>query len=362
MLIMKKEGKTTKILGHLLTLLTCALMLMAVVIQRDGRTFGHDLLPAAATTDTVITHRPDGTLVLDTRTITRDIIGYGGPIPLRILLADGVVTDIDILDNAETPSFLTAAQSVISGWIGLTPAEALAADVDAISGATFSSSAIIASVRRGMEYAIAGGISRPSLASQFEPWATPGFIASLIVILAGAILPLFFKNKIYRIIQLTLNVIVLGFWCGTFLNYTMILNFFSNGINVIASFITLLLLVVAFIYPLFGKKNHYCLWLCPLGSIQELAGKTVKYKLPISTRLLRALGYARQALWAVLMLLMWSGVYFSWIDYELFSAFLFGEAAIGIVIAGILLVLLSVVVNRPYCRFICPTGTLLSNI
>jgi polyferredoxin len=58
------------------------------------------------------------------------------------------------------------------------------------------------------------------------------------------------------------------------------------------------------------------------------------------------------------MLVMWCGVWFDWMNYELFSAFLFNQAAWGVIVAALLFVALSFVVQRPYCRFVCPTGSL----
>lgn len=58
------------------------------------------------------------------------------------------------------------------------------------------------------------------------------------------------------------------------------------------------------------------------------------------------------------MLAMWSGVWFSWMDYELFAAFLFDRAPYVLTVVAVAVVILSVFVNRPYCRFICPTGSL----
>lgn len=349
----------TKIATHLLSLLTCALMLAAVVVQRDGRVFGHDLKPSAEVqADSVVLRQPDGSLTVNTTSIAKDIIGYGGPVPLQIELAGGVVSDVVFLRNAETPSFLESVEPLLDKWNGLTPEQVLSLDVDAVSGATYSSSAVIATMHRAMDYMQNNSVAPRPFYADFEKWLSPAFIVSLLVVLCGAIVPLFFKHKVYRLVQLTLNVAILGFWCGTFINYTMILSFFANGINVIGSFVSVVLLVVAFIYPLFGHKSHYCNWICPLGSIQELAGRAVPYKLRLSPGLVKGLDIFRQVLWAVLMLLMWTGVYFSWIDYELFTAFLFGDAAIGVVAAAVVVVALSTVVNRPYCRFVCPTGCL----
>ena len=71
--------------------------------------------------------------------------GFNGPTPLLIALdADGRIKNIVILENQETPNF---AKRVVEGglyeaWNGLTVDEALGKDVDAISGATYTSNGV----------------------------------------------------------------------------------------------------------------------------------------------------------------------------------------------------------------------------
>ena len=71
--------------------------------------------------------------------------GFNGPTPLLIALdADGRIKNIVLLENQETPNF---AKRVVEGglyeaWNGLTVDEALGKDVDAISGATFTSNGV----------------------------------------------------------------------------------------------------------------------------------------------------------------------------------------------------------------------------
>ena len=71
--------------------------------------------------------------------------GFNGPTPLLIALdADGRIKKIVLLDNQETPNF---AKRVVEGglyeaWNGLTVDEALGKDVDAISGATYTSNGV----------------------------------------------------------------------------------------------------------------------------------------------------------------------------------------------------------------------------
>ena len=185
-------------------------------------------------------------------------------------------------------------------------------------------------------------------------------ICVLIVILLGAILPLFVHKPGYRLVQQLLNVGVLGFWGGTFIDYAMMERFVASGFTTtLAWFTTLALLVVGFIYPLFGHSAHYCSWMCPYGALQDLAGHCSKRKLHLSPALTRWLDRFRMALWVVLLCLLWAGWGASWIDYEIFTAFIVNSASWAVIGTGIGFVLLSVFIPRPFCRFVCPTGSIL---
>ena len=71
--------------------------------------------------------------------------GFNGPTPLLIALdAEGRIKTVALLENEETPRF---AQRVVEGglyesWNGLTPDEALNKEVDAVSGATYTSNGV----------------------------------------------------------------------------------------------------------------------------------------------------------------------------------------------------------------------------
>ncbi len=93
-------------------------------------------------------------IVLQSSPYTNKIIGFAGPTPLEITLDNsGKISNIKLLKNKDTPSYI---QMVIDGgllnaWNGLTPQEALAKQVDAVSGATFSSHGIIQTVQKRLE-------------------------------------------------------------------------------------------------------------------------------------------------------------------------------------------------------------------
>lgn len=342
-----------------MSLITCILIIMAVSIRRDGKLLGHDLKTKAKTESISadsLQISDDGTITINTTMLGKDIVGYGGAVPLEITIKDGKVVKVNALENSETPEFFQQASQLLTAWDGKTIEEAQQMKVDGISGATFSSKAIIGNMQRGLEYAAKDSAKSSSSTSLDLSVKT---IIGLLVVLMAAILPLFIKDKRYRMFQQVLNIAVLGFWCGSFLNYTSIISYMSNGMNILMLLTPVVMLITAFVYPLFGKKAYYCTNVCPFGSLQELAGRCVGYKAKMKPSTAKRLDQFRQWLWALLMLALWTGAWFDWIDYEPFSAFVVQSASWVVIAIAITFVALSTVITRPYCRFVCPTGSLL---
>jgi len=375
--MVKRQRKGVMV--RLLSLVVVMLVLSAAAILRDGRIFGHDLRQTHAAVVSVaqgsdtLSVQPDGTFVVNTRMLAKDVQGYGGPVPLKIHIdKDGRLTAIEAEPNAESPSFFDRAKELFSRWQGKTIDEAMAEDVDAVSGATFSSKAIIRNVQRGLAYAKQHGLADGGKGAQEESaertvatgW-TLGSIVALIAVLLGAVVPLFTNNRRLHLVQLVVNVVVLGLWTGTFVSYTLFLRLFAGGVSLSAIgtlAAPLLMLIVALLYPLAGRSGHYCAHVCPFGSAQELAGKLSRRKLRITPRVLRVLTALRNLLWGVLMALLLTGTCTAWIDYELFTAFIYSSASVWVIVLAMLFLVLSVWVPRPYCRFVCPTGALMKSV
>ena len=383
--------------ARLLSLVVVVLILAAAAILRDGRILGHDLRKAHEATalkNDTLEVTPDGAFVVNTKPLAKDVQGYGGPVPLKIHIKDGRVAAVEAEPNAESPDFFNRAKELLNHWQNKSVDEALAEEVDAVSGATFSSRAIIANMQRGLAYAkqhgqwgedgSAGALrtSAPPIeggsAGALETSAPPivgssvgahgtsiPSIVALIAVLLGAVVPLFYNNRRLHLVQLAVNVVVLGLWTGTFVSYTLFLRVFAGGVSVStigALAAPLLMLIVALIYPLAGRSGHYCANICPFGSAQELAGKLSRRKLRITPRVLKLLSVLRNLLWGVLMALLLTGTCTAWIDYELFTAFLYSSASVWVTVLAALFLVLSVWVPRPYCRFVCPTGALIKSV
>ena len=74
-----------------------------------------------------------------------EVEGFNGPTPLLIIIdAEGRIKEVVLLENQETPRFV---QRVVDGglfesWNGLTPEKAINKEVDAVSGATYTSNGV----------------------------------------------------------------------------------------------------------------------------------------------------------------------------------------------------------------------------
>lgn len=334
----------------------------SATVLRDGHLFGHDLrLHGSKAAPQAETIESDGSIRISTASICRDVSGYSGAVPVEIVVKDDTVCSVTPLENFETPAFFNRVikSGIMDKWIGKSVSDARSMPVDGVTGATYSSNALIANVHGALDYYADSNLSEMSSNSSADTMTPVGCI-SLVVVLMAAIVPFFVRNSKYRVVQQVLNAGILGFWAGTFVDYTMMMGYMSNGLTLSASFVPVVMLAVAFIYPLFGYPGHYCAWVCPLGSLQELASRcNPHYKIRLSPRMVKVLSAARMILWGCLMLCLWTGAWVSWIDYELFTGFIVESAAVGVLAVGALFILLSLIIPRPYCRFVCPTGTLM---
>ena len=92
--------------------------------------------------------------VIYTGDIANKVIGYNGTTPLNIKVKNGVIEDIEVLPNQESPSYLKRAKDkVLPQYIGKTVAEAKSLKPDIATGATYTSQALIKNIQMGLDKA-----------------------------------------------------------------------------------------------------------------------------------------------------------------------------------------------------------------
>ena len=108
-------------------------------------------LMSASRNDGVIT-KENGMTVINTTELTRDVKGFKGSTPVKIYIKKNKVVKVEALPNQETPRFFDKVKPLLKYWEGKSVDKAIKDEPDAITGATYSSDAIMKNVQIGLEY------------------------------------------------------------------------------------------------------------------------------------------------------------------------------------------------------------------
>ena len=383
-----KQQNLIYLLQRLLSLLVVFLMLAAAAVW-TGRLFGRDIglsankaeekkhavqttltadalsalgLPTGVSltpkdSATWLVAAGDSGVIVSSKPFTKDVQGFSGPVPVYVWFdADGVICGIAAADNAETPDFFRSAfESIAPAWKGQS-AESASPQVDAVTGATYTRRALTANIHAAVDAynaSTSAYVVQPAIG-----WAKTIAVGAVLII-GIAVSLIKKKQKWLRIALLLLNVGVLGFWCGQFLSLSLLKGFVANGFDPIIALPSVLMLAASLLLPLFGRKKHYCTWVCPFGSLQELAAMVGLPHIKIGQKAWRVMGQARTFVLALLLLLLWTGFGAWLLDYEPFSAFIFTTASPAVLILAGTFVVTGLFVPRLWCHTFCPVGELL---
>ena len=120
----------------------CAVVLAAAVAVILGCTPGDENMT-----------KKDGVYIVNTTKLGADVQGYNGPTPLNIYIKDDKIQKVEALPNDETPGFFQRVQNeLLSKWNGMDVKKAATAEIDAVTGATYSSNAVKENVKIGVKY------------------------------------------------------------------------------------------------------------------------------------------------------------------------------------------------------------------
>ncbi|MDD7318135.1 MAG: FMN-binding protein [Prevotellaceae bacterium] len=101
----------------------------------------------------VMVRQSDGSYVVNTTTLAKDVIGFRGNTPLKLYIKDNKIIKVEPLPNHETPSFFDKVKKgLLSKWCGMKVSKVSATEMDGVTGATFSSKAVKENVKRGAKY------------------------------------------------------------------------------------------------------------------------------------------------------------------------------------------------------------------
>ena len=311
--------------------------------------------------------------VFSSEDLSPEVRGFGGRMNLGIYVdTTGKLINFHIIRSNETPAYL----ELLNQWQDLLKERQLFhhqpfAEIDAVSGATVSSEAILSALQSsGKRFAtqilgqtLQPGIEEKAPRANYLPdahgtYLVGAFVLTLIVIYSGG----FWS----RLAVLCFNLIAGGIILNAQYSSEQIATLLSLHTPAIGLSGTFLLVVaIPLLAVVFG--NIYCGYICPFGAAQELLGYVIpgRFKQPIPRRIMQKARFVKYVVLFVLIIVFFLSRNRTTLAADpligifnlRFSIFNFQSSMLLIV--AITLVA-SIFYTRFWCRYLCPAGAFLS--
>ena len=101
----------------------------------------------------VMKKEKDGTYVVNTTTLAEDVEGYTGPTPLEVHIKKNKIVKVVMLKTPDGPKYVAKVKKgMLPAYEGVSVKKGTVPEVDAVTGATFTSKAVQENVRRAVDY------------------------------------------------------------------------------------------------------------------------------------------------------------------------------------------------------------------
>ncbi len=303
--------------------------------------------------------------VLRTSPLCDKIVGYSGPTDTLLALDPAMkVVGIRVRSSADTKQHVADVKSdeyfmslwTDKSWDEVADMEPQKAHIEGVSGASLTSLCIANSIHQRFKLVAQGAVHAPP-----PRWHAPDYL--LVVILAVACAFTFThlrgRSWLRRIFQLTLIAYV-GILSGQMVSQSQLAGWAASGVPWRIAPGMAILTAAALLLPWSTRRPVYCSHLCPHGAAQEWIGRLSPWRLRIPAGLQSALRWLPPGLLALVLAITLLNLPFDLAGIEPFDAYLFrraGMATIAVAVAGLFI---SVFVPMAYCKYGCPTGSLLN--
>jgi NosR/NirI family transcriptional regulator, nitrous oxide reductase regulator len=299
--------------------------------------------------------------------------GYAGPISLLVGMdLEGKVTGVSLLAHKETPGYAEEITSpkFLRQFAGKRLGDRFetGVDVDAIARATISSQAVADSIREAMQAKapelIEGYSETPSVRSLVNLdwksvvtiiWVIISFVLLLFALKSGA------RTWIRRTIQIgsLLMIGVVGVTYITSLHFGSFL--LTQPPPVMQALALYAVLAFALITALFWGRA-YCGYMCPLGTLFDLAGYLLPRRFILRAGTDRALKWVKRIMLVAALALALGLGSVAVLKYEVFDTVFLLDGSLVAVLLAVVVLVLSVPFGRFYCRYLCGVGVCLGTL
>ena len=324
--------------------------------------------------------QPVGIIALS-RDFAPEVKGYGGHVPLAVTMnLSGKITNVTLLPgHDEAPAFYDEVKEseLLKELKGKTLSDAIemGEDVDAVSGATYTSEAVVdatrLTARRAAEKLFplytddvsvqlpgaAGAASEATVPFRFNPWDLGIVVLSILAIVARR------KGAAWmRYAVLAVSFFWLGVWQKAFFSVQQLADVFVIRPFSWPTHTGWYIIAACALGTALATGRVYCAYVCPFGALQEFLAVLFRNPLRIGMkwdlRLRRVKYYLLVATLLVYAATRNGGVLLVEPFGDTFSLGFLGAGGDVAMRAGWIgfLLLAAALVRRFFCRFLCPAG------
>ena len=106
-----------------------------------------------ASAQDVMRKEKDGTYVVNTTTLAQDVEGYNGPTPVEVYIKKNKIVKVVPLKSQEGPKYVAKVKKdMLPKYEQMNVKKGTVQDVDAVTGATFTSKAVQENISRAVAY------------------------------------------------------------------------------------------------------------------------------------------------------------------------------------------------------------------
>jgi len=294
---------------------------------------------------------------------TGEFDGFGGPLKMLTAIdTTGKIISCEVIEQRETSSWYRRVMDagILETLRGKTCRDpfVLGQDVDGVTGATYTSRAIVESVKQASRQ-IANENLHLNLADDADNKFTFGFpeISLILLFILGYIARGRGKKYLTRIrwFSLISGLLIIGCIINyqiTIVDFSkLFMGYWPNFYNHVYWYI--LVWGVILIYTVTGK-NIYCQWICPFGAAQECIGAIGKAKAYSGFEYKATFKWIR---WAI----VWFAVISAFIfrnpgiaSYEVYGTLFDLSGTNSQFILLIVILGAALLIKLPWCNYICP--------
>lgn len=293
---------------------------------------------------------------------TGSAYGYGGPLVMAIALdGEGLVEAARVIDHRETPVFYQRikAPELLGEFSGRAFGD-LDFDfigIDGVTGATRSAKALAGAMEQAV-YTIATDRFGAAWPEQAHPLEIGLFeIALVLIFIAGIALPgsqKGFRKYLCWGCRIA-GLLIVGFSVNAPLTLARVSAFLSGYFPRVEANLVLYILSAGFVLPLlFQGRSVYCTHICPFGTAQRIFNLISGKRWAIPPHLASIMTLCRNILVFLAVLMALALVNPTMATYEPYAVlFAFRGTNLQWILMAVVL-LVSLIVYRPWCRFLCP--------